>query len=188
MRKVLRAAGLFVLAVALAACGGIGGASPTGAPAAGESANDVLQRALAAHTAGRIDEATVLYYQTLSKDPNNAFAFFNLGQIAHTRNQLVAAESWYRLSLENDKAQPQALYNLALVRQSVGDPNESAALLRRLLQAQPNNASAHYNLGLALRSLGQTSEANAEFATAQRLDARLVPPAGTVAPRPSPTR
>ena len=82
---------------------------------------------------------------------------------------------------------PQALYNLALVRQAVGDSTESASLLRRLIAVDPNNGSAHYNLGTALRSLGQTADANSEFATAQRLDARLIPPTGSPA-RPSPTR
>ncbi len=185
MGTLPRALALAILASALTACGLFGGSSPSAAPG-GESANDVLQRGLAAHSAGRVEEAIVLYYQALSKDPNSSFAFFNLGEIAHRRGQLVAAESWYRLALENDKTMPQALYNLALVRQVAGAPAESAALLRQLLQAQPNNASAHYNLGIALRALGQTAEATAEFATAQRLDARLVPPTGT--PRPTPTR
>jgi Flp pilus assembly protein TadD len=191
MRGLARALLLLVLASALAGCGlgGGAGASSSPAPAASGSAGtgDALTRGLAAHTAGRLDEAIKLYYEALSVDPTNKFAFFNLGQIEHTRNHLVAAEAWYRLALESDKSMPQPLYNLALVRQAVGDSTESASLLRRLIALQPNNASAHWNLGLALRTLGQTADANAEFATAQRLDARLVPPPSSSV-RPSPTR
>lgn len=184
MGTLLRALVLATIALSLTACGLLGGGAASPAPSAAGA--DPLQQGLAAHTAGRLDEAISFYYQALAKDPGNTFAFFNLGEIAHRKNQLVAAEAWYRLALENDKNMPQALYNLALVRQSVGDPTESAALLRRLIAIDANNASAHFNLGLALRALGQTADANAEFAIAQRLDARLVPPTGSA--RPTPTR
>ncbi len=186
--RLLRVLPLALLALTLGACG-LGAAPATQAPGgSGAPQTDALQRGLAAHTAGRIDEAIRLYYEALAQDPGNEFAFFNLGEIAHTRNQLVAAEAWYRLALENDNKMPQALYNLALVREVRGDPTESASLLRQLIALQPNNGPAHYNLGLALRALGQADAANAEFATAQKLDARLVPPTGGATPRPSPTR
>lgn len=171
---------LAIFALALAGCGLSPATSPSAPP-------DALSQGLAAHTAGKLDDAIGLYFQALSKDPTNKFALFNLGQIDHTKNRLVAAEAWYRLALESDRNMPSALYNLGLVRQAVGDSVDSASLLRRLIAVDPNNASAHYNLGVALRSLGQTADANTAFATAQRLDARLVPPTGSPA-RPSPTR
>ena len=176
----MRVALVLILALA-ASCGG---------PAA-STTGDPLQQGLAAHTAGKLDEAIGLYFQVLSKDPTNKYALFNLGQIEHTRSHLVQAEAWYRLTLESDKDMTSALYNLGLVRQSVGDSVESASLLRRLITLDPNNGSAHYNLGVALRSLGDTAGSNTEFATAQRLDARLVPPSSNsprppVTPSPSP--
>jgi len=180
MEKLMRVA-LIMFLVLAASCGGP--AAPT--------AGDPLQQGLAAHTAGKLDEAIGLYHQVLAKDPTNKFALFNLGQIEHTKNHLVAAEAWYRLTLESDKDMPSALYNLGLVRQTVGDSVESASLLRRLITLDPSNGSAHYNLGLALRSLGDSTGANTEFQTAQRLDARLVPPSSNsprppVTPSPSP--
>ena len=188
MGSIARVLGLGILSLTLVACD-LGGAPAVTSPsAAASAAGDALQRGLAAHTAGRIDEAISLYYQVLAKDPTNKFAFFNLGQIEHTRNHPAAAEAFYRLALESDKNMTSALYNLALLRQAAGDSAESAALLRRFVQTIPNDGPSHWNLGLALRSLGQTAEANAEFARAQQLDARLVPPAGSAVPRPSPTR
>lgn len=177
----MRTLSVGLLALTLVGCGLGAGSAQSAAP------GDALQQGLAAHTAGKLDDAVGLYHQALAKDPTNKFALFNLGQIEHTRNKLVAAEAWYRLALESDKAMPSALYNLALVRQSVGDSIESASLLRRLITVGPENASAHYNLGIALRSLGQNADATTEFATAQRLDSRLVAPTGSPA-RPSPTR
>jgi len=185
MGTLSRAIALAVFAAALAACGLGGGSSATPAP---NASGDALQRGLAAHQAGQLDEAIKLYYQALANDPSNKFAFFNLGQIEHTRNHLVSAEAWYRLALENDKNMPQPLYNLALIRLGAGDATEAASLLRRLLAVDPNNAFAHWNLGVALRALGQTAEANTEFATAQRLNASLTPPPVGSPRLPSPTR
>lgn len=189
MRRPLRAAAVAFAGLLLGACGVFGG-SPSASPAAAGSGaqTDALQRGLAAHTAGRIDEAIRLYYEALAQDPGNEFAFFNLGQIEQTRKNLVAAEAWYRLALGNDPKMPQALYNLGIVRYLRGDFTEAAALQRQLIALQPNNGAAHFNLALDLRALGQSAEANAEFATAQRLDARLVPPTGSAVPQPSPTR
>lgn len=182
MENVMRTLSIAFLTLALTACG---------SPSASSGA-DPLQQGLAAHTAGKLDEAIGLYHQVLSKDPTNKFALFNLGQIEHSKNHLVSAEAWYRLTLESDRNMTSALYNLGLVRQAVGDSVESASLLRRLIALDPNNASGHYNLGIAMRSLGDAAGANTEFQTAQRLDARLVPPTGSGSPRPqvtaSPTR
>jgi tetratricopeptide (TPR) repeat protein len=176
---MLRGLVVAMLALALAACGG----PATNAGTSG----DTLQQGLAAHTAGKLDEAISLYHQVLAKDPTNKFALFNLGQIEHTKNRLVAAEAWYRLTLESDRNMTSALYNLGLVRQAVGDSVESASLLRRFIALDPNNASGHYNLGIALRSVGDAAGSNTEFQTAQRLDARLVPPAASTSPRPAVT-
>ena len=185
MGRLVRGLAPLLLALVLISCGL--GSNATTPPPGGSVGSDALSQGLAAHTAGRLDEAISLYFQALSKDPTNKFALFNLGQIEDTKNHLVAAEAWYRLALQSDNTMPSALYNLALVRQAVGDSIESASLLRSLIKVDPNNALAHYNLGIALRSLGQNADATSEFATAQRLDSRLVAPTGSPA-RPSPTR
>src|SRR5436853_7556747 len=86
-------AGIFLCASALAACGG---------PATGggnETAADALNRGLAAHAAGKLDEAVAAYFTTLSKDPKNQFAYYNLGDIAQRQSPLGAAESYHRVAL-----------------------------------------------------------------------------------------
>src|SRR5213594_3711189 len=85
---------LLLAAVFAAACGGPGSAGPGASGAA-----DSLNRGLTAHTAGRLDEAVAAYFETLSKDPKNKFAFYNLGQIAQSQNRLPAAEAYYNLGL-----------------------------------------------------------------------------------------
>ena len=157
-------------------------------------ADDALSRGLQAHTAGKFDEATAAYFETLAKDPKNKFAFYNLGEIAQRQNRPAAAESFYRLALEQDPKMTSALFNLAILRTNAGANLEAVDLYRRVTAAEPNNAPAHFNLGLVLRLLGQTAEAQTELATAQRLDAKLVAPspsaspARQASPSPSPTR
>lgn len=153
------------------------------------TADDALSRGLQAHTAGKLDEATAAYFETLMKDPTNKFAFFNLGEIAQRQKRPVAAEAYYRLALDQDPKMTTALYNLAILRSDSGANQEAADLYRRVIAVEPNNAAAHFNLGFALRLLGQNAEAQQEFAIAQRLDPKLVAPSPAASPaRPSPTR
>jgi tetratricopeptide (TPR) repeat protein len=172
--------------LALAACGG---------PASGggnETAADALNRGLQAHAAGKLDEAVAAYFTTLSKDPKNQFAYYNLGEIAQRQNRLVAAEAYYRLALEQDPKMESALFNLAIVRTNVGVAADAVVLYKQVIAVNANNAAAHFNLGLLYRQLGQTAEAQTELATAQRLDPKLVAPSPSASPirqaSPTPTR
>jgi tetratricopeptide (TPR) repeat protein len=170
-------------AALLAACGG----TPVT-----NSADDALSRALQAHTAGKLEEATAAYFETLAKDPKNKFAFYNLGVIAQGQNRAAAAEAYYRLAIEQDARMGSALFNLAILRAQAGANQEAADLYRRVIAIDPNYAAAHFNLGLILRLLGQNAEAQQELATAQRLDAKLVAPSPSASPArqasPSPSR
>jgi len=179
-------ASVLACGLALAACGG---------PASGganETAADALNRGLAAHAAGKLDEAVAAYFTTLSKDPKSQFAYYNLGEIAQRQNRLVAAESYYRLALDLDPKMESALFNLAIVRTIVGATADAVALYKQVIAIDANNAAAHFNLGLLYRQLGQTADAQTELATAQRLDPKLVAPSPSASPArqvtPSPTR
>jgi tetratricopeptide (TPR) repeat protein len=187
LRTIRRA--LFVCGLAFALAGS---ACAGGAKSDAELAADALNRGLQAHAAGKVNEATVAYFETLAKDPKNKFAFYNLGVIAQGQSRPVAAESYYRLAIEQDPQMGSALFNLAIIRGQAGANQEAADLYRRVIAIDPNYAAAHFNLGLILRALGQNAEAQQELATAQRLDAKLVAPSPSASPArqasPSPTR
>lgn len=162
-------------ALALAACGGGSGGTP--------SATDAFARGLQAQTAGKFDEATSAYYEVLAKDPKSSAALFNLGLIAHLQNRMVAAESYYRLAIDTEPNNEKALFNLAIVRASTsGGAQEAVSLYKKVIALDPNYADAHFNLALLLRGLGQTAEAQQEFATAQRLDPNRVAPSASATP------
>lgn len=173
------------LALTTSACGGA-------AKSDADLAAEALSRGLQAHAAGKVEEATVAYFETLAKDPTNKFALYNLGVIAQGQRRPAAAEAYYRLALEQDPKMTSALFNLAILRAQAGANQEAADLYRRVIAVEPNYAAAHFNLGFALQLLGQNAEAQQEFATAQRLDAKLVAPTPSASPArqasPSPTR
>jgi len=178
-----------LLATALVACGG-----PGSSAGGNETAADALNRGLQAHAAGKLDEAVAAYFTTLSKDPKNQYAYYNLGEIAQRQNRLVAADGFYRLALDLDPKMESALFNLAIVRTSMGLTPDAVSLYKQVIAVNANNAGAHFNLGLLYRQLGQTADAQTEFATAQRLDPKLVAPSPAsspirqASPTPTPTR
>ncbi|HEY3218399.1 MAG TPA: tetratricopeptide repeat protein [Candidatus Limnocylindria bacterium] len=186
MRSLSRTFAIVTLASFLAACGG-------GAKSEADLSADALNRGLKAHNAGNFDEATAAYFEALSHDGKNKFAYFNLGQIAQTRKKPAIAEGYYRSALDIDTSFAAALFNLAIIRNDFGAKAEAIDLYRRDIQADPNNAAAYFNLALILRDTGSGAEANQMFQRAQQLDPKLVPPASPSAtPRqsasPSPTR
>lgn len=185
MGSLLRGLLLLTLALSLAGCGVIGGSSKSES----DLASDSLNRGLKAHNAGNFDEATKAYFETLFHDPQNKFAYFNLGQIAQTQKKPQIAEGYYRSALGIDPKFGPALFNLAIIRNDAGAKQEAIDLYRRDIQADANNGAAYFNLALLLRDTGNTVEANQMFQRAQQLDAKLVPPASpSPTAKPSPTR
>ena len=184
MGSIARLLLISIAVLSIAACGGSKSESDLSA--------DALNRGLKAHNAGNYDEATTAYFEALTHDSKNKFAFFNLGQIAQTQKRPQVAEGYYRSALDIDAKFGPALFNLAIIRNEAGAKAEAIDLYRRDIAADPNNAAAYYNLGLLLREQGNTTEATQMFQKAQQLDARLVPPAATATPArtasPSPTR
>ena len=79
-------------------------------------ATDLLSLGLQQHVDGKLDEAVATYREVLKKDPQNKFAYYNLGVIDQAANRYDAAENNYRLALGIDANYPPALFNLAIVR------------------------------------------------------------------------
>lgn len=172
-----------LLALALAtAC-----AQQPAAKTAAEQAIEALERGVQAYNAGRTDEALVAFFETLSKDPTNKFAFSNLGLLYRRANEPIIAEGYYLQALKIDPAYAPALFGLGFFRLAVGAWAEAEDANRKVIAAEPNNASAHFNLALALRGQGREAEAQASFQRANQLDPNLVPPA-TPTPTATPRR
>lgn len=138
---------------------------------------DLLSQALTLHQAGKIDEASALYQEILTKDPNNKYALFNLGQIAHTKKDYATAIERYNAALVVDPQFVSALYNGGLAYASNGDRANAIALLTKLIQIEPNNAPALFNLGTVLIADGKADEGSAYLEKAYQVDPSLKPAA-----------
>jgi tetratricopeptide (TPR) repeat protein len=144
--------------------------SPKGeTPGAGAA----LEAALEAHAQGRLDEAIELYQQVLVLDPQNKFAYYNLGLIDQTQGRIDAASEEYQQALAVDPEFAPAMFNLAIVRSEQGNVDGAIGLYRRVIEVNPDDAAAHLNLGLLLLQNGQRSEGEAELAKAVELDPAL---------------
>lgn len=145
-----------------------------------------LEKGIQADSAGRVDEAIAAYFQVLSLEPKNVFAFYNLGQLYRRSNEIVIAEGYYRQALKVDPAFAPALFGYGFTRLAFADWSAAEDANRKVIAAEPNNAPAHFNLGLALRGQGKEGEAQQAFQRAIQLDRTLVAPAApspTVTPR-----
>ena len=139
-------------------------------------AMEAVNRGLAAHGAGRLDEAAATYHEALGLDPLNPLAYFNLGVIDQGAGRPQAAERNYRLVLSLNPDFPSALFNLAIIRNNAGNTQEAIELYRRVIAVQPDNASAHLNLGVALRSIGQQADGDADVSRAGELNPQFRAP------------
>lgn len=127
---------------------------------------ETLQRAIAHHQAGQLDQAEQLYHQLLAANAGHADALHLLGVVRHQRgDHRQAAELLGRAIELNPRA---AAYhsNLAEVYRAQGELQRAAEQCRVALQLEPDNVEARNNLGLVLHQLGQSDEAQALFESA----------------------
>ena len=151
-------------------------------------ASDALAAGLKAHAAGQLVTAAEKYHETLALDPNNKYAYFDLGVIDQSQGRAASAEGNYRTALGIDPKFTPALFNLAIIRTPT-DPAEAISLYQQVIAVNPNDADAHLNLGFVLKSTGKTSEGDAELSRAVQIDpalqSRITPPQPTAAGTPS---
>lgn len=167
------AVALVALVLALGACGN--GDDGIVAPDA-KKASVALEAGLAAHAAGKLDDATADYEEALKYDHKNKFALYNLGLIDAANGNYGLAEEKYRVVLGLDPAYGPALFNLAILRAARSDDKEAMALYERAVAADPKAASAWLNLGLLQRASGAVEAGNKSVQTAISLNPKLKDP------------
>lgn len=148
-----------------------------------QSATVLLDEGLAAQLAGRPSEAADDYRKALQADPNNYWAYYNLGVIEQQAGRTDNAEHFYRSALALNPDLEPALYNLAIIR-SGPSPKEAESLYRHAIAVAPRNAAAHLNLGFLLIQEGNKADGTAELEMAVKLDPQLasrLPPASPTA-------
>jgi len=162
------------LVVGFVGCSGKSkGTPPAGTTGAANSSAALLAKALTEMKSGDVNSAKTDLVQVSKLDPQNKYAYYNLGYIAQTQKQNGDAESQYKLALAIDPKYDPALYNLAILRADANDLNGAVVLYRQAVASNPQDAKAHFNLGLLLRQSGQTGQGNVEVQAAVKISPDL---------------
>ncbi|SUB02031.1 TPR repeat-containing protein yrrB [Pannonibacter phragmitetus] len=130
----------------------------------------LLDAAVTAHQAGRLEEAETLYKRVLSMDPADAGCVHHLGLIAHQRlNHHAAIELIQKaISLRPDYAEAHS--NLSIVLAAAGDLAAAVSSARKAVALRPGNAHSHAALGSLLFKQGHADDALGAYQMALRLD------------------
>ncbi|MDD3287769.1 MAG: tetratricopeptide repeat protein [Alphaproteobacteria bacterium] len=124
----------------------------------------VLDQAIAAHRAGRMDEAERLYRQVIAEEPNNPDALALLG-VALGADGVEFIEK--AISLDPNAALFRFYLGNALV--AAGNNEQAIEAFRQATVLQPRMHEAFYNLGNALHEVGKCQEAGEAYAKTLQL-------------------
>jgi tetratricopeptide (TPR) repeat protein len=125
---------------------------------------------IAAHQAGRLDDAERAYADALASDPGHPYASHFLGVVEMQRRNWDKAVPLLERAASVRPDEPDFLGNLALAYTAVDRLDESIALNQRALAIRPL-VGTYANLGLALVERGRHVDAVAAYSEALKLDA-----------------
>jgi predicted O-linked N-acetylglucosamine transferase (SPINDLY family) len=118
-----------------------------------------LTEALRHHNAGRMREASALYQQVLSYQPNNPEALRLLGILAHQTGHNVEALELIRRAIAVVPNEPDYHANLGAVLAAMNRDDEAISSFRRALAQRPDDPPTLMRLGNVLQHKGQVEQA-----------------------------
>ncbi|ANB74279.1 hypothetical protein AYM40_19335 [Paraburkholderia phytofirmans OLGA172] len=134
----------------------------------------LINSALQAHQAGRLDAAEPFYREALALDPAHAEALHYFGVLQHQRGDHVFAAELMGEALKLDRTDAVCWSNRGLVAAALGHPQEAMICYDQALQLQPNFADARNNFGVALQAQGAFDEAIGQYRLALAVNPSLV--------------
>jgi predicted TPR repeat methyltransferase len=114
---------------------------------------------MAAHKAGRLDEAEAGYRSVLSKRPNDPKAWYFFGLLHFHRGATAAALECVSQCLAFAPSNPQAWNTLGGMFIAAGRAAEAKVAYRKATEVAPAMAEGWYNLGICLRDEGDIDAA-----------------------------
>lgn len=136
----------------------------------GATLEAALERGIAAHRAGRLEDADVHYRRVLDARPDHAQALHLRGDLSLTQGRLDEAEDAYRRLLALRPGRADVWHSLGLARQNDGRPEAAVEAYGRAIRIDPRHAESHNNMGVALHQIGRPADAAASYRRAVALD------------------
>jgi tetratricopeptide (TPR) repeat protein len=130
----------------------------------------LLREAMAAHQAGRLNEAEALYRRLLAARPEEPDALHFLGVIEHQRGRSEAAIELIERAIALDGRVAGYHSNLGEAYRALGRNEEAIRHYRRALALQPGSLAARFGLGTALLDQREYGAAAAELEPVVRAD------------------
>jgi tetratricopeptide (TPR) repeat protein len=135
--------------------------------------DQLYQRALSLHHAGKLADAEGLYKTLLSYFPNQVEILTTLGIVLLQQGRSEAGFQQLKKSLSLNPNQPAALYNMAVELQKLARLDEALACYNQALKLNPQDINALINRGNTLKDLKQYKEAIASFENALALQPKI---------------
>jgi lipoprotein NlpI len=135
--------------------------------------DQLYQRALSLHHAGKLADAEGLYKTLLSYFPQQVEILTTLGIVLLQQGRSETGIQQLKKSLSINPSQPSALYNMAVELQKLTRLDEALACYNQTLKLNPQDISALINRGNTLKDLKQYQAAIASFENALALQPNI---------------
>ncbi len=128
-----------------------------------------LEKGLALHNAGDLQQAEQEYKRILRLDPQHADALHLLGVIGQQRGEPALAVEYIGKAIAVNGSNPTFHTNLAAAHHALARYRDAENCCRRAVRLQPRFAEAHFNLAMALESQENAEGAIASYRKAIEL-------------------
>ncbi len=136
----------------------------------GEFHRNLFTYGVAFFRAGYYDEAIVWFEQVISKYPDYADAYYNLGTIYLSKGLLRQAEKYLRRATELRPADASAWNNLGMIAAQEGRKEQATRYFQEAIRQNPQHVIALENLGKLCHDSGQYEEARKSFERALSIE------------------
>ncbi len=120
---------------------------------------ELLQQALAHHSANRLADAEKIYRELIQAEPRCSPAWHLLGVIAHQVGANDTAAEYIRHAISLEPNDPAYYSNMGEVLRAQNKHGDAIGMYQRALQLNPQQAEAYNNLGNCLDEIGRHEEA-----------------------------
>lgn len=129
----------------------------------------LLEKGLASHRSGRLEEAALAYRQILEHWPKHPDALYLLGLVAQKGGRHAEAIALFGQAADANPVFPAPHLQQGFSLNALGRAGDAAAAFQAAIARQSNLAEAHHQLGNTLRDLNRLPEALASLREATRL-------------------